>query len=183
MFVEPELGEVINGERGILKGIEVCLDNQCLLSGVALIFCAIDTLSALTRSVDAKWTDRSVFKQWAEQFLLPGSRISCTADDLYAARCGVLHTQSPESRSVSEGEAKPLVYEWRSGPPAHASRSLPDGAIVIAVEGLHEALKEAIVRFLVAADSDPEIKRRVQHHLPSLLCYRPWPSLKATVAA
>ncbi len=183
MRVEPELDELVNGQRGILRGIEVCLRDECLVSGVALIFSGIDSLAALTRSTEAASTSRRVFLRWVEKYLLPGSPLACSPTDLYAARCGVLHTHSPRSDLQRRGEARPLVYEWRHGPGADATVPLEPEAIVIQVEALHDALKAAVGRFLEAADANAEVRRRVQHHLKSLLCYRPWPVLTARVAA
>ncbi len=183
MRIEPELDEVVNGHRGILTGIDLCLRHECLVSGVALIFCGIDSLAALTRPVEAANTSRSVFIEWVERFLLPGSGMACSALDIYAARCGVLHTHSVESDLQRQGTARPLIYEWRQGPRADAKVPLPPEAITIEVEGLYEAFKVAVDRFLVAADTDAEIKNRMRHHLKALLCYRPWPVLIAQVAA
>jgi hypothetical protein len=140
-------------------------------------------LAALTRPIDAANTSRSVFIEWVEQFLLPESRLVCTALDFYAARCGVLHTQSAESDLQRQGSARPLIYEWRQGPRADAQVPLPPGAIIIDVEALREAFTAAVGLFLVAADTNQEIKTRVRHHLKALLCYRPWPLLSTQVAA
>ncbi|MGH7389042.1 MAG: hypothetical protein ACREM3_06225 [Candidatus Rokuibacteriota bacterium] len=183
MRIEPELDEVINGQRGILRGIELCLRHECLVAGVALIFSGIDSLAALTRPIEDANTSRSVFIKWVERFLLPESRLACSAIDFYAARCGVLHTHSPESDLQKQGSARQLIYEWRQGPQADAEIPLPPDAIVIQVEGLHQAFKVAVDRFLVAADTEAETKNRVRRHLKALLCYRPWPLLAAQVAA
>ncbi len=182
MRIEPELDEVVNGPRGILRGIEVCLDNECLVSSVALIFSGIDSVAALTRPVQASRTSRHTFIEWVKRYLLPGSALACMPLDLYAARCGVLHTYSHVSDLQSQGEAKPLVYKWRRGPAADATLPLPLGTIVIEVETLYEALRRAINRFFVAADTEAETKKRVQYHLKALLCYRPWPVLVANAS-
>jgi hypothetical protein len=182
MRIEPELDEVVNGHRGILTGIDLCLRQECLVSGVALIFSGIDSLAALTRPIDATNTSRSVFIEWVEQFLLPESGLACSAIDFYAARCGVLHTHSADSDLQRQGSARPLIYEWQQGPRADAQVSLPPGAIVIEVERLHTAFKVAVDRFFVAADTQAETKKRVHHHLKALLCYRPWPVLAGQVA-
>ena len=125
MRIEPELAEVVNGRRGILTGIDLCLRQECLVSAVALIFSGIDSLAALTRPIDAANTSRSVFIAWIEQFLLPGSGLGCSAIDFYAARCGVLHTHSADSDLQRQGSARPLIYEWRQGPSADAQVPLP----------------------------------------------------------
>lgn len=182
MRIEPELEELVNGDRGILNGINLCLSAECLVSGVALIFCGIDSLAALTRPVDVADTSRSVFIKWIERFLLPGSGLACTALDLYAARCGVIHTHSAVSDFQRQGSARSLIYEWRQGPRASVKVPLPPGAITIEVEGLQEAFKTAVRRFLMEADTDAEIRARVRHHLMTLLCYRPWPLLTGQVA-
>lgn len=183
MRVEPELEEVVKGQRGILTGIELCMRHECLVSGVALIFSGIDSLAALTRPVDAVNTSRSVFIAWVERFFLPKSGMSCSGLDLYAARCGVLHTHSAESELQRQGTARPLIYEWRQGPTADAKVALSPDAIVIEVETLHNAFKLAVDRFFEAAKTDEEIKSRLRQHLKALLCYRPWPVMTAQVAA
>jgi hypothetical protein len=183
MRVEPELDEIVNGDRGMLRGIEVALDAQCLVSAVALIFSTVDALSALTRPVEKDDTDKSVFIEWTSRYLAPEKTVGCSATDFYAARCGVLHTYSADSRLGREAKARRLIYEWESGPSADEVTPLPDGAIVIRVEPLHRALREAVYRFLIAAETERDTKQKVLHHLPSMLCYKPWSRLEAVVAA
>lgn len=177
MRVDPTLDEVVSGDRGMLRGIEAALDAQCLVSALTLMFATIDALAALTRPPGATDTSSSVFIDWTQRFLDPQKRLRCSAEDLYSARCGVLHTYSVESSRVRSGSARPLVYEWRGGPPANATVPLPDGAITLEVESLHSALTEAIAAFMRAADGDPDIRARVESHLPELLCYSPWPRM------
>jgi hypothetical protein len=181
MQIPPQLDEIVNGQRGILRGIEICLENQCLVSGVALIFSAIDSLAALTRSVQDSDTSRGVFIDWVERFFPSPSGLACNALDLYAARCGVLHTYSPESRLRRDGSARPLIYQWHGGPAPDPNVLIPPRAITVEIETLHEAFISAVHEFLSAVDTDSETRRRVTHHLPDLLCYRPWPPLGASL--
>lgn len=55
---------------------------------------------------------RADFIAWAEKYLLPESGLDCTALELYAARCGALHTMSPESQLAREGKARRVLYAW-----------------------------------------------------------------------
>ena len=183
MRVEPELNEVVNGKRGMTRGIQVALDAQCLISAIALMFSTIDALAALSRPIDADDTTREHFAAWCDRYLQSTQVLGCESVDLYAARCGVLHTYGHESRLGRQGRARSLVYEWRQGPRADASVPLPEDAIVIAVEALHSALGDAIKEFLRDSETDPDVRARVQHHLPSLLCYKPWRRLESVVAA
>ena len=183
MRVEPKLNEVVNGARGMLRGIQIVLEAECLVSAVALMFAAMDSLAALTRPVDATDTGRTVCTEWADKYLRPSETLGCTSTDLYAARCGVLHTHSPDSRLEREGKARRLVYEWRQGPSADSAVPLPPDALVIEVEALHRALCEAVRLFLIDAEMDPSTRKLVEHHRPSMLCYAPWPRLESVVAA
>jgi hypothetical protein len=167
----------------MLRGIEVALEAQCLVSGVALIFAAIDSLAALTRPIGCPRTNRGVFIKWCETYLRPQDSVGCTALDLYAARCGVLHTYSADSDLGQSGEARRLIYRWRTGPEADAALPLPNGVIVVEVEALNTAFREAARQFLVDSEMDRETRATVQQHLPSLLCYAPWPTLEVNLAA
>jgi hypothetical protein len=183
MRIEPKLDEIVNGERGMLRGINVELDAECLVSGVALIFAAIDSLAALTRPVEQKRTTRAVFIEWCDKYLRPREALGCSSLEIYAARCGVLHTYSPDSDLEREGRARRLIYEWRAGPKADADFPLPKAANVIQVETLRDVLHEAARRFLIDSEIDPGTCERVREHLPSLLCYAPWPRLEVEIAA
>lgn len=183
MRIEPKLEEIINGDRGILEGIKVCLEAQCLVSSVSLVFSGIDSLAALTRPLTQGRTSSRVFKDWVETYLLPGSKLSCNATDLYAARCGVLHTYSPESDLQRRGEAQSIIYQWREGPKADAALPIPPNSIVMNVEDLYNAFKNAIHKFLIDTETDAAVEEQVRHHLESLLCYAPFPTLAVSVAA
>jgi len=183
MRIPPDLDEVVHGKRGMLRGIQVCVRAQCLVSAVSLVYSTIDALAALTRPACKKDTDRQTFIGWIEKYVLAKSELGFTAQDAYAARCGVLHAYSHGSRMARRGKARPLVYRWRKGPSADQVAPLPAEAIEVAVEDLVSALKEGIRLFLIDVEMNPDLKKTVLSHLKEALCYRPWPPLKAHVAA
>jgi hypothetical protein len=183
MLVEPKLDEVVNGKRGMLTGIRTCLQSECLVSAVTLMFSSLDALAALTRPIGTQSTNGAVFKAWVDRYIKPASSLGCTADDLWGARCGVLHLYSPDSDLSAQNKARRIYYQWDAGPAADAASTIPNGSLVIVVEKLHQAVEQAIRDFIVAAEMDHEVKRKVQSHLPSMLCYEPFPALAVTLAA
>lgn len=183
MRIEPTLDEVVNGRRGILAGVTLCLDAQCLVSALALIFSGIDALAALTRPVTRNNTDRGVFIAWVERYMLPQSELGCSAADLYGARCGVVHNYAPESQMQRNGQARRLIYQWRTGPRADEAVPLPPDALIIEVEHLHRAFENAVHLFLIDTEMDALVHERVMHHLPTLLCYRPFPVVEVRQAS
>lgn len=173
MLVYPELHEVALGPRGMLKGIQACVDQQCLVSSVTLIFSAIDALAALTRPAGQPETDGPTFQSWVTRFLRPEQRLNCTAIDLWGARCGVLHTYSPEAPRAARAGARRVYYQWSQGPTVDTVRAIPAGSIVIPVENLHAALIEAVHEYIDHAHYDPVLTQCLEAHLPNLLCYEP----------
>src|ERR1017187_2461079 len=116
MLVDPDLNEILNGPRGMLKGVDVCIQAQCLVSAVALIYSTIDALSALTRPSSAADTNRDIFINWVKKYVRPRKRLQCSAADLYGARCGILHNYGVYSRLRRQGKAKAIIYKWKDGP-------------------------------------------------------------------
>ena len=161
----------------MFQGIHACVERQCLVSAVALVYSCIDSLAALTRPTTQPDTTRREFIDWVNRYLIPSPHLSCSAEDIYGARCGILHTYSPESRMRRAGQAQRLVYYWKSGPPPDATIPLPPDAIVIALEDLISALEQAVDNFLMDIDADNDLMNRVEHHRRELLCYKPYKTI------
>jgi hypothetical protein len=185
MLVDPDLNEIVHGPRGMLKGIDVCIKTQCLVSAVALIYSTIDAISALTRPLNAEDTNRDVFMAWVKKYMRPKQTLRCSPADLYGARCGVLHNYGVSSRLRRRGEAKAIIYKWRDGPDPDPGRNvpLPADAITLSVEDLRRALDQSIMEFLGGLQGNTRLKKRVERHRQELLCYRPWSAIPIHVAA
>ena len=157
----------------MLRGIEAALDAQCMVSAVTLCYTTIDAVSALSRPEERRDTCRSVFIEWIDSYLLPADGLVCNAIDLYGARCGVLHTYRPESALSVAGDACPIFYQWRDGPPAAYERDLPANAVVVNVESLVLAVRTSVERFAAAERANHQLSARIAHHMGDLLCYVP----------
>ena len=183
MFVEPKLDEVVNGKRGMLNGIQVCLESECLVSAVSLMFSSVDALAALTRPIGQQSTNGAVFKAWVDRYIQSDKILGCTSDDLWGARCGVLHLYSPDSDLSAKNKARRIYYQWSAEPAVEAARTIPAGSLVIYVEALHKAVVQAAHDFIADSEMDSQVKQLVQSHLPSMLCYEPYPALAVTLDA
>lgn len=172
MLTDANLEQIVKGERGMLRGVESCLETQCLMSAVTLIFASMDALAALTRPPALAETTGAVFHAWIVRFL-PLGALACTELELWGARCGVLHTYRPEA-GVVRGAVRPLYYQWRAGPAADTDRTLPPVHHVIVVEDLYDALRQAADAYMEATTQDHALAASLQAHLPNLLHYRPF---------
>jgi hypothetical protein len=77
---------------------------------ILLFYATIDILASLARPRGQPDTDRRIFKEWVNKYMLPDSHLPCNADDIYAARCGLLHTLTAESRQARLGYARMVNY-------------------------------------------------------------------------
>src|SRR5271155_2141189 len=93
-------------------GVEQCIKHKLHLPALVLIYSGIDTAGWLD-SPERDATKGS-FMNWVNNYLLKAKALRCTAIDLYAARCGLLHTFSPDSRLSFEGKARRICYTWGS---------------------------------------------------------------------
>lgn len=141
-----------------------------------LIYGTIDILASLDRDESHHDVERSDFKKWVDEYLLPGAQLPCTANDLYAARCGLLHTYSPESSMSRKGEAVPIFYAWGDAR-ARDLRELVDSAgyraTAIHVDTLCDALNTAIERFISGLANDSEHRELVRQRMNKLFVNMP----------
>ena len=78
---------------------------------LVVLYSTIDSIASLSSTHDRDVT-RQDFEGWVNRFLLPGSKLTCTSTDLYAARCGVLHSFSAYSSIQRRGKARLICYAW-----------------------------------------------------------------------
>jgi len=75
---------------------------------LTVLYAAIDTMAWSSRK-DGDVT-RQDFIGWVDKYMDPQRSLPCTPEDLYAARCGVLHSGAAGSRLSREGKAVELWY-------------------------------------------------------------------------
>ncbi len=115
-------------------------------ASLILIYSGIDTFGLLAASPVVLDATGDTYKQWCEKYILP--RIHSvedkpvTADDLWAARCGVLHTSTPLSRHERKGKAHQIWYQFlgKAGVNLITSTKLP--LLGLDVQNLALAFKE-----------------------------------------
>jgi hypothetical protein len=105
---EKNIGELITT-------IDYCLNSKWNLPSLILIYSGIDILAWLNLPSNREKNTKADFIKWATNYLLPNSKLKCTADDLYGARCSLVHTYTAESHSSRRGSAKVIYYAWGDG--------------------------------------------------------------------
>ncbi len=143
-----------------VAGVRLCLDNHLRMPALVLIYCGIDVLAGLCRPESQPEVSSSDFIDWAERYMECQKCLGVSGIDLYAARCGVLHAYTMDSRLSAKGRARRIIYAWGNRKPDDATKVLQALGLreaVISIEGLFAAYLRGIASFGRALDDDSEL--------------------------
>ena len=95
----------------LIETIEMCIEKKKILPCLVLIYTGIDILASLERS--SKVSIKNSFTKWAKNYMLKAKPLSCSAIELYSARCGILHTFTANSDlSNINNNCRRIIYAW-----------------------------------------------------------------------
>ena len=139
----------------LLKNIDYCFKENVNLSGLILFYSAIDIMAWVSRDQLDSDATRNDFIRWVNEFMLPGSGLACTAEELYSARCNIIHSYAPEwgtGVNRRERETRKIVFVWGKGrgeiPQSPVSQQTEKSkTVLVYTDELVNSLKTAIERF------------------------------------
>ena len=144
---------------------------QRIFPALLLLYSSMDVIASLSRPVAQEDTSGETFKAWIDTYMLPGSDLECTATEIWAARCGMLHTLSIESRLSRLGRARQICYvDRRSAVAKLQQRINTAGKQLVVVPFRHYARSflEGVFKFAKRVEKDPELQSVVYHHVGKL---------------
>ena len=158
---------------GLVLTVQDLLQQNRLFPAFILMYSGLDILGSMTRpkgNLDTSGTD---FKNWVANFMLKGSSLHATPDDLWGARCGVLHTATARSRNSREGKAREVHYvRGDKGFAKFAQEEfdkLGEPKVVIDIDTLFDAFFDGVGKFSIAAKNDAVLKDVILHHAKTML--------------
>ncbi len=136
----------------IFGGIEPLTQNHPIhaLPLLILVYSAIDQLSWLVAEKDQHGPDE--FKAWVNKYMKPEDTLHCTAEQMWAARNGILHMGTAESRNTRKG-VKKIGYFIGS-----AKTSTNDDYVLVSLDKL-------IARFMTVAMEFAEDLKTSEHRV------------------
>ena len=159
--------------------IRLLLDARHTKPALIIMYVAIDTFGAWLRpetEIDTVGKAGGYFRKWTCHYLLGDPQVGCTADDLWGARCGFLHTHTPSSKDSRDGKAREIVY-YRAHEPtpemqleleAKRQSVLKLGKVPVDVEVLYSAFEQGSQLFLADILRDRQLQERAFHHSATL---------------
>ncbi|MEL4296443.1 hypothetical protein HG547_05375 [Shewanella sp. DNRA4] len=135
---------------------------------LTLTFAAIDQMAWLTFAGDE--SNGAHFKDWVKRYIDPDTNLDCTADDLWAARCGLVHTATAESRHNIKATASAKKIFYTTGP-AKCSVSKSSDVIFIDADKLVKRFICSWLQYRLDIASDPKLKDLAINKANKILSY------------
>ncbi len=157
--------------QGIKRGIQVTYGNECYGACLILIYCGIDAMSYLDMPPSQKEVHANDFIQWAERYLSPilkNEAAQITGEELYSARCGVVHTYTVESRRAKGGSRR-IGYMVGGNCSIAYDPQIDSGIVMLRLETLRDAFFTAIDKFLTEGYADKQKQPILETRLRNLL--------------
>ena len=146
----------------MVRAIELCISNRFFISALKLMYAAIDNLAYL--GTNHQTVKKSEFIKWVNSFLLPNSNLSCTAEELYAERCGLLHQNTAATLNLSSG-MKNIYYTSSDSQPEkgleHIDESRRDRCRFVSIDSFKSALYQGILKYLQEVSRSASLQERL----------------------
>ncbi len=112
------------------------------------------------------------FIQWVEGYLSPNLKDSATqvtGEELYIARCAVVHTYGVENLKTKSGSARAIGYMIGGRQSTVWDATVNPNLILLRLETLRDAFFAAIDRFLIEGYADKQKQPILETRLGNLL--------------
>ena len=149
----------------IFKAAQLCLDQDLHMPSLILTFTLIDSF-AWASSAKTKRQSRTQFEAWLNQWVYPFTSLPCTATELYAARCGILHTLTSKADLNTTASVRQLAFAW--GPARletlqNSIKAIGRPEIVgVHINELLQAIRGGMERTFEAAERDSALLNRLE---------------------
>jgi hypothetical protein len=144
-----------------LDAVEDCLQKRRILSCLCLLYCGIDVVASLETGKSTK----STFVSWVDENMLKARPLPCTALEIYAARCGMLHTFTPDSDLSRSGGIRKINYAWGNSTAeclAKSTKALGRTEVAVHVRELIDGFRAGLVSYIEEVMQSPDRLRRVE---------------------
>ncbi len=158
---------ILQNLKALDEEMHDCLANNRVLPALILIYAGIDIVASLES--DVKDGVQRSFTRWVDLYMLPHPKLECTALELYAARCGMVHTLTADSKLSRQGKARTISYAWGDalgGDLKESAKRLGRTIVSVHVNDLHEAFRSGLLKWEDDVKRDARRRKRVEANRP-----------------
>jgi len=139
-------------------------ERRSIVPCLMLLYSFIDILAWLRYKEKFKKVEYR-YINFVDEYFLPESKLTCSADDIYSARCGILHRYSSESNKTESGKAK-RIYYIASDKEGDSSKSVipepTEDVIQLKIEDMISAFENSIEKLLDHMRNDPYLEIEIE---------------------
>lgn len=160
---KPSTARLSNRMNSIIWTIENCLNQRALYPALILLFSSIDILATL-QTTDGYSTGAS-FKTWVDVYLLNQDQFPFDSEDLWSARCGIVHALRYESKNRNP---KTIKYAFRDYDDDIKKISNPNQCVGVYIEDLFKAFKSGYSQYLAVLEksTNQDVNRNLENLPP-----------------
>ena len=144
------------------------LDKKFNRATLVLLYSGMDSMAFMSLPAGQDGVTRKDYIAWVEKYLRFPCAEQVTGLDLYAARCGLLHTFTPESDLSRNKRARPIVYINHRTPEISYDPNEPENIVVMSVEGLYNSFFTGVQKFLSDLHADKNRDAQVLARLDTM---------------
>lgn len=147
--------------------IDLCIEKNLLPPSLILIYSGIDALASLNLPKERERVKGIDYDKFCNDYLLPDSDLKCSAIDLYAAKCSILHKSTAVS-DLSEQEKTPELF-YHIGDISDIQEDYQKiidekhnrNAIIVNIDDLRKAFNKSYFSFTKELEENLEKRERV----------------------
>jgi hypothetical protein len=151
----------------LFAAIVHCYEKELLMPCLVPIYSGIDVAASLEPSAGKGVGVR--FEKWVDRYMVKGKSLPCTGRELYAARCAVVHTYTPDSNLSKAGKARVIGYALGKADLKKLNKATvllrrEAGQVNVHMQDLIEAFHGGYQAYLEEALTDRERREEVMGH-------------------
>lgn len=132
------------------------------IESAVFVYIGIDLMAILGKPVSENRQTRTDFKQWVNKYMIadPEQPYQYSPEDVYAARCSLLHNYSSEAEIHADGSAKKFGYS--DGGKHFYDSSVSNELVIIGSKSLVDDFVRGVENYFQDATEDQELKTRIE---------------------
>jgi hypothetical protein len=141
-----------------ILAVKLLWDARLFIPILMLLYATIDII-AFVRTGGSDKDAGPRFKEFADTYIV-NQLSGITKDDLWSARCAILHTGTPESSNSKKGKAREISYCWGSANIEKLNKineKETDKYTAMSVEDFMSALGNGLDKFLEDMEKDQNL--------------------------
>ena len=141
----------------IFTALDYCIEKKLIIPALVLLYSSIDSISWIA-SNDENQLVSERFQTWVNTWMLKKYPLPCTAIELYAARCGILHTLTPNASLNEKKDVRFISYAWGTSQQKDLEKVIElinfPGLVAVHVNDIIYSFKNGLADFFEALEAD-----------------------------